>query len=611
MIPTRFIQGPCISRFVVTLVLYKLLACMEKLVHRLKNLFTEYPLSPESRNLSYGTPGYRGKAELFQGVAARIGAFACLYSIQKCGKAVGVMITASHNPPEDNGLKLIDTDGGMLSPDLEPSVVEFVRLRSNEIGSFLCNYFSDSYDENVEPQVYFGWDSRISSVTLSQEVKKGIVAVGGKYIDFGLVTTPQLHFLVHIQSSHHVPNCLEDYVEVFTRCFVKAFSTLRGGGGEIHLNVDCAHGVGALTLTSLSSRLYLASRASTYPADSPRLCLRTYNTLTSEKDLLNRECGADFVKIHIKQPKLTPLPPEAAPFASPARWATIDGDADRLLYFFCPSGSEGTSVCLLDGDRIAILFTAFIADRLRLHRQGQRRLRLGVVQTAYANAASTHYLHRCLGPDAADSVVCALTGVKHLHKAAKNFDFGVYFEANGHGTVVVSERAQDYVSSLEEDDPLRLFVSLVNTAVGDALTDLLLVEYVLAARGLSLDQWFALYHDLPSRQLKVSIADRTVIQTTDADRKATHPPGLQEAIDSLVREADTAAMKVGSAISVEGGGVSRAFVRPSGTEDVVRVYTESATQSLADWLAQSVARLVYKHANGVGPEPPAPKRIPV
>lgn len=54
-------------------------------------------------------------------------------------------------------------------------------------------------DARLEPQVYFGWDSRVSSVTLSQEVEKGVVAAGGKYVDFGLVTTPQLHFLVHIQ----------------------------------------------------------------------------------------------------------------------------------------------------------------------------------------------------------------------------------------------------------------------------------------------------------------------------------------------------------------------------------------------------------------------------
>lgn len=30
---------------------------------------------------------------------------------------------------------------------------------------------------------------------------------------------------------------------------------------------------------------------------------------------------------------------------------------------------------------------------------------------------------------------CTKTGVKHLHRAAQEFDIGVYFEANGHGTV--------------------------------------------------------------------------------------------------------------------------------------------------------------------------------
>ena len=33
------------------------------------------------------------------------------------------------------------------------------------------------------------------------------------------------------------------------------------------------------------------------------------------------------------------------------------------------------------------------------------------------------------------------TGVKHLHHAAEEFDVGVYFEANGHGTVLFSPRA--------------------------------------------------------------------------------------------------------------------------------------------------------------------------
>lgn len=47
----------------------------------------------------------------------------------------------------------------------------------------------------------------------------------------------------------------------------------------------------------------------------------------------------------------------------------------------------------------------------------------------------------------------------------------------------------------------------------------------------------------------------------------------------------------------------RAFVRPSGTEDVVRVYAEAATQDAADELAQAVSRHVYKVAGGVGGVP--------
>lgn len=37
------------------------------------------------------------------------------------------------------------------------------------------------------------------------------------------------------------------------------------------------------------------------------------------------------------------------------------------------------------------------------------------------------------------TVRCTKTGVKHLHHAAQEFDIGVYFEANGHGTVSSSD----------------------------------------------------------------------------------------------------------------------------------------------------------------------------
>ena len=58
------------------------------------------------------------------------------------------------------------------------------------------------------------------------------------------------------------------------------------------------------------------------------------------------------------------------------------------------------------------------------------------------------------------------------------------------------------------------------------------------------------------------VADRTAITTTDAERKAVTPHGLQTSIDELVARFPS----------------GRSFVRPSGTEDVVRVYAESDTQ---------------------------------
>lgn len=51
-------------------------------------------------------------------------------------------------------------------------------------------------------------------------------------------------------------------------------------------------------------------------------------------------------------------------------------------------------------------------------------------------------------------------------------------------------------------------IELTNQAVGDALSDLLLVETVLRARGWSAADWEACYTDLPNRLLKVTIKVR-------------------------------------------------------------------------------------------------------
>jgi phosphoacetylglucosamine mutase len=107
---------------------------------------------------------------------------------------------------------------------------------------------------------------------------------------------------------------------------------------------------------------------------------------------------------------------------------------------------------------------------------------------------------------------------------------------------------------------------LVNQTVGDALSDMLLVEVVLAHKSYTAAEWDSLYADLPNRLVKVVVGDRNAFRTENAERHLVSPLGLQSKIDELVRR-------------YEGG---RSFVRPSGTEDVVRVYAEAVKKPEAD-----------------------------
>ena len=73
------------------------------------------------------------------------------------------------------------------------------------------------------------------------------------------------------------------------------------------------------------------------------------------------------------------------------------------------------------------------------------------------------------------------------------------------------------------------------------------------------------------------------------DTRLAAPQELQSKIDAAV-------------LKVEAG---RAFVRPSGTQDVVRVYAEARTQGQADELALQVLQAVHRLADGVGELPSA------
>lgn len=69
--------------------------------------------------LSYGTAGFREDASVLLSTVYRVGILAALRSL-KTGGVIGLMITASHNKVSDNGVKVADPSGGMLTQEWEP-----------------------------------------------------------------------------------------------------------------------------------------------------------------------------------------------------------------------------------------------------------------------------------------------------------------------------------------------------------------------------------------------------------------------------------------------------------------------------------------------------------
>ena len=119
---------------------------------------------------------------------------------------------------------------------------------------------------------------------------------------------------------------------------------------------------------------------------------------------------------------------------------------------------------------------------------------------------------------------------------------------------------------------------VINQAVGDALSDMLAAIAALRILDLTPAQWAALFSDLPSRQLKQAVRNKAAIECSDDETRVLRPAALAAKLETAM-----------SAVPL-----GRCFVRPSGTEDVVRVYAEAETQAAADELAETARKAMIE-----------------
>mmetsp|Transcript_27495 Transcript_27495/g.41613 ORF Transcript_27495/g.41613 Transcript_27495/m.41613 type:complete len:576 (-) Transcript_27495:44-1771(-) len=542
-------------------------------------LLERYPLPVDSTTgkvmtFTYGTAGFRYKANLLEGIMVRVGILAAYRS--QPSSSVGVMVTASHNDESYNGVKIADPTGGMMGEEGEALAVQLANAATAEQ---VLKVLSSDPKSSEDIVVHFGRDTRHHSASLCDLAVRAAQAMGASIHMHGVVTTPQLHYCVMMDNPQHLPKLLlppQPHVKGHYTQLSEAYLALLGTTATMNpsttitkpLLVDCACGVGyehVKRLNDIIQQMGNGGRgrslvACNAPTEGP----------------LNENCGSEFVQKQQKPPTwYGDVDNEKTAYA-----ASIDGDADRIVFF-----SQEDDFILLDGDKIAVLICLFLKEQLStLQKQAtSSELKLGVVQTAYANGASTRYLQQL--PIA---VEIAKTGVKHVHKAAHDsFDIGVYFEANGHGTVLFGEKFYEFIDYCEEhlkDDAsskaltrLALLPKLINQAVGDALSDLLLVDAILTLQNHTLASWSSLYTDLPSKQSKVTVPDRTMIVMNYNETACVAPAALQQDLNICMKQ----------------GG--RCFVRPSGTENVVRIYAEAETSGQAQELASRAGDLVIRH----------------
>ncbi|KAF0719797.1 Aste57867_796 [Aphanomyces stellatus] len=534
------------------------------------------PAALATKVLGYGTAGFRDNADILGSTFHRMGMLAVLRS-KKEHKITGLMVTASHNAAPDNGVKLVDPDGGMLSQSWEKYAQQLANATTEKVVEVLDSIIrAEKIDLDQTGNIFIAKDTRVSSEHLSELAREGALLMGGNVLDFGLQTTPQLHHFVRMWNFEQYNKGDWASEAGYYNMLVDAFKQLTNGVDPKKLElrtplyVDCAHGVGALQVTKLAKELgdLLHLEIRNVPADG----------------VLNHECGAE----HVQKGRTHP-----AGFSRDAdrgkRACSLDGDADRVVYHFFDDAGNWH---LLDGDKIACLFADFFAEKLRVLDLASE-ITLGVVQTAYANGGAGHYLKQ-----KKIQVGLAKTGVKFCHHKALDYDIGIYFEANGHGTVMIKDAVVDRLHKLEgtlADEKKKVALAhllaahqMINQAVGDALSDFLFAEVLLIQKDWSIGNWNDMYVDLPSRQTKVKIADRTVVKTTEDETACLAPDSLKDAVEALVAAA---------------GPQARAFVRPSGTEDAVRVYAEAQTEEGANDLALKVAQAVHAHAAGLGDAP--------
>lgn len=443
-------------------------------------------------------------------------------------------------------LKYFGTDGvrGVANAGLTPEMA----FKLGRDGGYVLT--KDKKD-GEKAKVLVSRDTRISGQMLEYALIAGLLSVGIEVLELGVITTPGLSYLVRAQgadagvqiSASHNP-VQDNGIKFFGSDGLKLSDAKEE---EIEALIDApedtlprpsAEGLGVVTNYHEGSSKYLQFIENTLPADLSGIKVVVDGANGASSALISRlfaDLGVDFTTIATHPDGLNINDQVGATHTEKLQEEVVKQGAQLGLAF---DGDADRCIAVdengneVDGDHIMYIIGSYLADHGRLKKDT-------IVTTVMSNLGFTKALERKGLKNVRTQV-----GDRYVSEEMRANGYNLGGEQSGH--VIIS----DYHNT------------------GDGMLTGLHLLNVMKDTGKSLTELLEDFKEYPQTLINVPVKDKKSWKEHQA---------ILDAIESVERE-----------LGEEG----RIFVRPSGTQDLLRVMTEAPTQELADKYSNQVAKIV-------------------
>ena len=127
------------------------------------------------------------------------------FAVKQLGCHCGIVLTASHNPPEYNGYKVYWQDGGQLVPPQDKAIVNEINSLEYAAIKFDSNPELISYIDKEVDDAFIKESVKNGSTAASQEAKDGIKIVFTSLHGTSITAVPQTLALAGYKNVHIVP----------------------------------------------------------------------------------------------------------------------------------------------------------------------------------------------------------------------------------------------------------------------------------------------------------------------------------------------------------------------------------------------------------------------